>query len=95
MADRREFSSPSHTWQLFGLRVIFPKLHILVAKKVAKKSQSNCYTMCDLKQFGLSHLVKKRAEPLNFFCDSGSKRLVDSDQTCLICATISLEILKK
>ena len=28
---------------------IFPKLHILVAKKVAKKLHSNYY-MCDLKQ---------------------------------------------
>ena len=65
----------------------------LVAKLVAKRSCREVAMCANVCNFRLSNFEQNEPLQLLFLCDFMLKVAVDSDQACLICATISLAIL--
>ena len=64
----------------------------LVAKLVAKRSCREVAMCANVCNFRLSNFEQNEPLQLIFLCDFMLKVAVDSDQACLICATISLAI---
>ena len=63
-----------------------------MAKLVAKKSCREVDMCANVCNFRLSNLEQNEPLQLIFLCDFMLKVEVNSDQACLICATISLAI---
>ena len=61
----------------------------LVAKLVAKRSCREVDMCANVCNFRLGNFKQNEALQLIFLCDFMLKVAVDSDQACLICATIS------